>query len=152
MAAPVVTAEVVLDAIKARLDLIVGGANYNTNPSKAIGAPRGPIAEGVGEQLYLEHVECATNYEAAAAPHAERATYHIWCVSTDTVDGQRRALRLARDVQKAVRSGFPAIEAAGATHGVALDGYARDPQAEERAGATVYSFRLTADWVVDLTA
>lgn len=152
MPAPTVTAELVLDAIKARLDLIVGGGNYNTSPSKAIGVPRDAIPEGAGERLYLVHSDSDTLNEIAATSHLERATYQIWAVSADTVDGQRKALRLARDVQKALRSGFTTIEAAGANGGVSLGRYARDERAEEITGATVYSFSMTADWIVDLTA
>ena len=150
MAAPTVTAEVVLDAIKARLDLITG-ANYNTAPSKAIGAPRDAMPEGAGEAVYLEHEACDMLLDDAGGPDKERATYHVWCVSRDSIDGQRKALRLARDVQKAIRSGFAALEAAGANAGAALGRYMRDERAEQAIGATVYSFTLTADWIVDLS-
>jgi hypothetical protein len=149
MPAPVVVAEVVLDAIKARLDLI-NGVNYNTNPSKRVGVPRDAIAQGTGEQLYVAHSSSETLHDEAAGTHKERATYVVWCVSTDTVNGQRKALRLVRDVQKAVRSGFAALETAGA-NGPALTGYMRDERAEEITGATAYSFGITADWYVDLT-
>lgn len=82
----------------------------------------------------------------------ERATYQIWAMSRDSDLGQRKALRLVRDVQKALRSGYPALEAAGANAGIAMGHYARDERAEEVTGATVYSMTLTADWHVDLTA
>ena len=151
MPAPVTTAELVLDAIKARLDLIVGGSNWNTNPAKAIGAPRDALPEGAGERLYLEHVASETIATEAGTKHVERATYNVWCVSADTTNGLRLALRLCRDVQKAIRGGFSAIEVAGANAGVTLGAYARDERAEQLTGATVYSFSLTADWIVDLT-
>ena len=150
MPAPVVVAETVLVAIKARLDLITG-ANYNTAPTVQVGVPRDALPEGAGERLYLAHTNSDTQHEAAAPQHAERATYLVWCVSADPVQGHLKALRLVRDVQKAVRSGFAAIEAAGANHGVALTGYIRDDQVERITGATAYSFGITADWVVDLT-
>jgi len=149
--APVATAELVLDAVKARLDLIVGGPDYNTNPTKAIGIPRDAVPEGAGEKLYLAHGSSVTQHAEAAPKHAERATYHIWCLSNDPVNGQRKALRLVRDVQKAVRSGFSAIEAAGANTGPSLGDYLRDERAEQITGATVYALELTADWTVDLT-
>jgi hypothetical protein len=147
----VVTAELVLDAIKARLDLIVGGSDYNTVPTKQIGVPRDAIPEGAGEKLYLIHGDSETLFDAVGTHHTERATYHVWCVSNDTVSGQRKALRLVRDVQKALRSGFGALEIAGANAGVALGRYMRDEKAEEVTGATVYALTLTADWVVDLS-
>lgn len=151
MPAPVVTAEVVLDAIKARLDLITG-ANYNTAPTVRIGVPREKVPEGAGEYVYLAHNSSDTLHDEAATQHKERATYVVWCVSNAPSTALRRALKLVRDVQKAVRSGFAAIEAAGATHGVALVGYMRDERAEQITGATAYSVGITADWVVDLTA
>ena len=151
MPVPTVTAELVLDAIKARLDLIVGGGNYNTSPTKQIGVPRDALPEGAGERLYLVHSDSETIHDEAAESHTERATYQIWAVSADTVDGHRKALRLVRDVQKAVRSGFAAIQTAGANGGTALGRYARDERAEEITGACVYSFSMTADWIVDLT-
>ena len=152
MPAPVVTAELVLDAIKARLDLITG-ADYNTVPTVFLGMPREAVPDTAGERLYLAHASSETIHDEAATQHKERATYVVWCVSNDsTITGERKALRLVRDVQKAVRSGFPAIQAAGSTHGPALTGYARDERAEQITGATAYSFGITADWVVDLTA
>jgi hypothetical protein len=144
---PVVTTELVLDAIKARLDLIVGGPDFNTNPTKAIGIPRDAVPEGAGERLYLINVGSETQFGAAAPSHAERATYQIWAISKDP----RKALRLVRDVQKAIRSGFNAIQTAGATHGVALGDYTRDERPEQITGATVYALTVTADWSVDLT-
>lgn len=151
MAVPVVTAELVLDAIKARLDLITGGTNYNTSPSKQIGVPRDAMPEGAGEALYLIHVGSETIHNEASGKHVERATYQVWCVSRDPGQGYRKALRLARDVQKAIRSGFAALEAAGANAGAALGDYVRDSEAEDKTGATVYAFTMTADWIVDLT-
>lgn len=151
MPAPVVTAELVLNAIKARLDLITG-ANYNTAPTVAVRVPRDAVTEGKAERLYLAHSSSETIHDAAMSQHVERATYTVWCVSTDSTEtGMRKAMRLVRDAQKAVRSGFSAIEAAGANAGVALTGYARDERAEEITGATAYSFGITADWIVDLT-
>ena len=152
MPVPVVSAELVLDALKARLDLIVGGPEYNTTPTRQIGVPRDALPEGAGEKLYLVHGDSETLFEAVGTHHTERATYHIWCVSNDPVDGQRKALRLVRDVQKAIRSGFGAIEAAGANAGPALGRYTRDEKAEDITGATVYAMTLTADWLVDLSA
>lgn len=151
MPVPVVRAETVLDAIKARLDLITGGTDYNTNPTKAVGVPRDRLQEGKGEFVYVAHSNSETIHDEAATTHKERATYVVWCVSTDSVQGARKALRLVRDVQKAVRSGFPALEAAGANASVALTGYARDERAEQVTGATAYSFGITADYIVDLT-
>lgn len=152
MPVPVVTTEVVLDAIKARLDLIVGGGSYNTNPTKAIGVPRDRIPEGsTADFIYLVHSNSDTLHDEAMTLHKERATYVIWCISNDPVNGQRQALRIVRDAQKALRSGFSAIETAGANGGVALVAYARDERAEQTTGATAYSFSITADWTVDLT-
>ena len=151
MPVPVVTTELVLDAIKARLDLIVGGPDFNTNPTKAIGVPRDAVPEGAGERLYLVNVGSETQFGAAAPSHAERATYQIWALSSDPTNGHRKALRLVRDVQKAIRSGFAAIQTAGATHGVALGDFTRDERAEQITGATVYALTVTADWTVDLT-
>lgn len=153
MPVPVVTAEVILDAIKARLDLIVGGGNYNTNPTKSIGVPRDRIPEGsAGDFLYLVHSDSNTMHDEAMGSHKERATYIVWCISNDPVDGNRKALRVVRDVEKAVRSGFQAIMTAGANSGVAIVAYARDERAEQLTGAVAYSLSITADWTVDLTA
>ncbi len=151
MPVPVVTAELVLDAIKARLDLITAGSNYNTNPSKQIGVPRDAMPEGAGEAVYLIHVGSETLHTEASGKHTERATYQIWCVARDPAQGQRKALRLVRDVMKAIRTGFAALEAAGANGGPAIGDYARDGEAEDKTGATVYAFTMTADWIVDLT-
>jgi len=150
MPAPIVMAEVILDSIKGRLDLIVGAPDYNMSPTVQLGIPRDAMTEGVGEALYLEHESCELIHDAAGRDEVERATYHIWCVSRDTLSGRRFALRLARDAQKAIRSGFATLEAAGANAGVALGRYARDERAEQVMGATIYSFTLTADWIMDL--
>lgn len=152
MGVPVVSAELVLDAIKARLDLIVGAPDYNTSPTVQVGVPRDAVPEGAGERVYLVHGSSETLFEGAVPTHTERATYHIWCLSADTVQGFRKALRLVRDAQKALRSGFGALEVAGANAGVALGGSVRDEKAEEITGATVYALTLTTDWQVDLSA
>ena len=151
MGAPVVSAELVLDAIKARLDLIVGAPDYNTTPTKQIGVPRDAVPEGAGERVYLIHGESDTIFDAAGTHHTERGSYHLWCLSGDPAEGPRKALRLVRDVQKALRSGFGAITAAGANGGVAIGPYVRDEKAEDVTGATVYGLTLTADWIVDLS-
>src|SRR5262245_58827370 len=109
MPAPVVTAELVLNAIKARIDLITtAGGNYNTSPVTNIGTPRDAVAEGVGESLYLVHHSSEGQFDAAGTMYRERATYNLWAVSRDPITGQNVGLRLCRDVQKAIRSGYQA--------------------------------------------
>jgi len=152
MGAPAVSAELMLDAIKARLDLIVGAPDFNTSPTVAIGVPRDAIAEGAGELVFVTHSSSETIFDATGTHHTERAIYFLWCVSGNAADSYRKALRLVRDVQKALRSGFGALEVAAANAGVALGGYVRDHEAEEKTGATVYALTLTADWVVDLNS
>lgn len=152
MGAPVVTAETVLDAIKSRLDLIAGPPDYNTSPAVvAVGVPRDAVPEGPGAWVYVVHGDSDTIFDAVGTHHMERATYVVWCGCGDSIDGTRKAMRLVRDAQKALWSGFDALAAAGANAGVALGRYARDEEAENRTGATVYALTLTADWLVDLS-
>lgn len=127
---------IILDALLAAANLIVGAPTYNTNPTvKAIGVPDDVLPQGNGEQIYLQHTSTDLLRDPTGPSWDYTARFHAWIVG----DTDREVLNVVDDMRRAARASYSAITAAGkATHGFSIGStFIPDADTVKRIGKSV---------------
>lgn len=135
----------ILDAIKARLDLITG-ASYLTAPTVAVGLSTDAVAQGNVDRLRLDYSH-TESFDDSTGSHGSQAVYHVWCASGNTANPRKQVRRLKADVLRTLYAGERDLMVSTlASYGIREHEFTPHPDFNKQAGTAVFVLVLRAAW------